>query len=130
LDRAGASEQFTRRRTTLRPCVRSGTPTTIAGTAPCASMRHRARRGRFLLMTHPCSCPADLPRRCSASDQTHDARGRPLCCPYDERAMAAFYCVPYSDWTPSSGRRAAMRKRLEGTLEEIAQRAADTRAGG
>ena len=81
-------------------------------------------------MTHQCFCPADLPRRCSASDQTRDQRGRALCCPYDEKGMAAFYRIPYSGWTPSSGRRAAMRKRLEGTLEEIAQRAADTRAGG
>ena len=42
--------------------------------------------------------------------------------------MAAFYRTPYSRWTPSSGKRAAMRKRLKGTLEEIAQRVADTRA--
>jgi hypothetical protein len=43
--------------------------------------------------------------------------------------MAAFYGIPWSaGWEPSSGQRAAMRKRLMGTLEEIAQRAADTRA--
>jgi hypothetical protein len=44
--------------------------------------------------------------------------------------MAAFHGVPYSKWTPSSWRRAAMRKRLEGTLEDIAQRAAETRVFG
>lgn len=79
-------------------------------------------------MTHPCFCPPDIPRPCGPGDQTHDVRGRPLCCPFDERAMAAFYGIPYPHWTPSSGRRAAMRKRLEGTLEAIAQRAADSRA--
>jgi hypothetical protein len=41
--------------------------------------------------------------------------------------MAAYYRVPFAEWHPTSGRRAAMRKRLQGTLEEIAQRAADTR---
>lgn len=42
--------------------------------------------------------------------------------------MAEFYGVWWSPgWEATSGRRSAMRKRLEGTLEEIAQRAADSR---
>jgi hypothetical protein len=44
--------------------------------------------------------------------------------------MAAYYGIRFSRWVPSPGRRAAMRKRLEGTLEDIAQRAADTRVFG
>jgi hypothetical protein len=81
-------------------------------------------------LNRPCYCPLDSPKRCSPKDQTHDRYGRRLCCPYDEPAMAAFYRIPLTRWTPSSGRRAAMRKRLEGTLEDIAQRAADTRTFG
>ncbi len=42
--------------------------------------------------------------------------------------MAAFYRVAYrSGWEASSGRRAALRKWLMGTLEEIAPKAAETR---
>src|SRR3712207_3488485 len=78
-------------------------------------------------MATDCYCPADAPIRCSPTDALHDARGRRLCCPYDEIRMAAFYSVPPSRWIPTTGRRAAMRKRRQGTLEEIAQRAADTR---
>jgi hypothetical protein len=44
--------------------------------------------------------------------------------------MAAYYGVAFSSgWSASSGRRAAMRKRRKGTLEEIAQRADATRHG-
>ena len=74
-----------------------------------------------------CYCPEDAPKRCSPSDQEKDSRDRQLCCPYDERAMAAYYRFPFSQWKGTSGRRAAMRKRRLGTLEEIAQRAATTR---
>ncbi len=42
--------------------------------------------------------------------------------------MAVYYGVTWSKWQPTSGRRAAMRKRLQGTLEAIAQRAADARS--
>lgn len=76
-----------------------------------------------------CICPETVSKPCSPGDHQRDPKGRPLCCPYDEPAMAAFYGVPYSRWVPSSGRRAAMRKRREGTLEEIAERAAATRYG-
>jgi hypothetical protein len=75
-----------------------------------------------------CYCPPDAPKRCSPKDRTHDVKGRLLCCPYDNKGMAAFYRVSYQPgWEATPGRRAAMRKRLDGTLEEIAQRAADTR---
>ena len=97
--------------------------------APGVAYPKKRLRGSLSRVSERCFCPPDAPRGCAASDQTHDPHGRPLCCPYDERAMAAFYRVPYADWKPGSGRRAAMRKRLQGTLEEIAQRAADTRAG-
>jgi hypothetical protein len=40
--------------------------------------------------------------------------------------MAAFYRLAEKD-AGSPGLRSAMRKRLKGTLEEIAQRAAETR---
>ena len=79
-------------------------------------------------MTPSCSCPPDAQYRCSPADETRDRRGRELCCPYDNRAMAAFYGRSYTPgWEASSGIRAAMRKRRMGTLEEIAQRAADNR---
>jgi len=42
--------------------------------------------------------------------------------------MAAFYREPYhASWEATSGKRAAMRKRRMGMLEEIAQRAAENR---
>jgi hypothetical protein len=42
--------------------------------------------------------------------------------------MAAFYRKSYvAGWEATSGMRAAMRKRRMGTLEEIAQKAADNR---
>jgi hypothetical protein len=76
----------------------------------------------------PCYCPRGARQRCSPDDETHDVRGRRLCCPYDEKRMAEFYEVAWSpSWRATPGRRAAMRKRLKGELEEIAQRAADTR---
>jgi hypothetical protein len=58
-----------------------------------------------------------------------DPKGRPLCCPYDDDGMASYYGLPASVGAGTPGRRAAMRKRLSGTLEEIAQRAAATRGG-
>jgi hypothetical protein len=45
--------------------------------------------------------------------------------------MAAYYRMPLERWSDpafsKAGKRAAMRKRLHGDLEEIAQRAADSR---
>jgi hypothetical protein len=48
----------------------------------------------------------------------------------DASAMAAYYGIASEHAVATPGRRAAMRKRLKGTLEEIAQRAADTRRAG
>lgn len=77
-----------------------------------------------------CDCPQSVAEPCSPNDHARDSKGRQLCCPYDERAMAAFYGIAFSaGWQASPGRRAAMRKRRAGTLEEIAQRAAATRRG-
>jgi len=73
-----------------------------------------------------CQCPPNASIRCSPADQTSDARGKRLCCPYDEEGMALYYGVANAS---TAGRRAAMRKRLQGALEDIAQRAADTRKG-
>ena len=80
------------------------------------------------MVTQRCFCPPDAKYRCSSDDKTHDVHGRELCCPYDNRAMAAFYRKPYyASWEANPGLRAAMRKRRMGTLEEIAQKAADSR---
>jgi hypothetical protein len=80
-----------------------------------------------------CMCPSSRRGRdrCQGDDQTHDPDGVPLCCPFDDRGMAAYYREPLDRWSepayPKSGKRSAMRKRLHGDLEEIAQRAADSR---
>jgi hypothetical protein len=74
-----------------------------------------------------CCCPLDAPNRCLPTDHARDSRGRQLCCPYDDDAMAVFYGISRPGWTATPGRRAAMRKRRRGTIEEIAQRAASTR---
>jgi hypothetical protein len=84
-------------------------------------------------MSTTCFCPPDSEHRCSTADQTH-YRGRRLCCPYDEAAMAAWYKESLATYQAHSskvldGRKSAMRKRLWGTTDEIAQRAADTRRG-
>lgn len=76
-----------------------------------------------------CHCPPDAPKRCAPTDHKRDTSGRPLCCPYDNAAMAAYYGVSKPEWVATAGRRAAMRKRLRGDIEDIAQRAADTRRG-
>ena len=80
------------------------------------------------MLTQKCLCPPGARHRCSPRDKTHDVHGHELCCPDDSRAMAAFYREPYyASWEATSGKRAAMRKRRMGTLEEIAQRAAENR---
>ena len=77
----------------------------------------------------PCFCPPSARKPCAPDDRVRDVKGRQLCCPYDDPGMAAFYGVPASE-VRTSGRRAAMSKRRKGTLEEIAQRAADARTSG
>jgi|KBSMisStandDraft_5_1062788.scaffolds.fasta_scaffold2842242_2 hypothetical protein len=80
------------------------------------------------MLAHKCLCPPEAQYRCSPNDKTHDIHGRELCCPYDNQAMAAFYQKAYcATWEATPGMRAAMRKRRMGTLEEIAQKAADNR---
>lgn len=78
-----------------------------------------------------CLCPPSSAKRCGPDDELVDAKGRSLCCPHDDERMAGFYgetLETYRARSSNDGRKAAMRKRRAGVLEEIAQRAADTRA--
>lgn len=77
-----------------------------------------------------CRCPPSAAKRCGPDDEILDLRGRQLCCPHDEIGMARYYgetLTQYCGRPSNDGRKAAMRKRRAGVLEEIAQRAADTR---
>lgn len=78
--------------------------------------------------THPCSCPPTASKRCTSEDVAFDDEGRSLCCPYDDEAMARYFGIDVGD--VRAGRRSSMRKRLDGELNQIAQRAADTRRYG
>lgn len=87
----------------------------------------------FKPMSTTCYCPPDVEHRCLPTDQTH-YRGRRLCCPFDDEGMAVWYRESLATYRkqPSKvldGRKSAMRKRLWGTTDDIAQRAADTRRG-
>lgn len=83
-------------------------------------------------MTSPsrCFCPPSADKRCRPDDELVDSKGRALCCPHDDERMAAFYGESVAEYRarPSNdGRKSAMRKRLSGVIEEIAQRAAESR---
>lgn len=79
-----------------------------------------------------CFCPRskEARLRCAPGDVKADERGVPLCCPYDDESMEAFFGPRQWRSESTAAMRANMTKWRKNIHHDAARKAADTRRDG